>query len=105
MATTPEGRVKKRIKAILDKYRARIYVRMHVPSGYGKQTLDYEGAVFGRAFSIEAKQPLGVLTERQLGTIEDMEAGGVMVFVIEDERGCDVLDGWLNIMCRKGVRT
>jgi hypothetical protein len=97
---TPEGKVKASVKDILAKYAHCCYYRMHVPAGYGKPTLDFDGAICGRAFSIEAKALGKPLSARQLLTIEAMEVGGVQVFVIDGLAGCIVLDNWLRAMSR-----
>lgn len=101
MAKTPEGTTKKKIKSVLDKYEGCIYYRMHVPSGYGRPTLDYDGAINGRAFAIEAKAPGEKPSPRQLGTIEDMERGGITVFVVDGDIGCAILHRWLERMSRR----
>ena len=98
--TTPEGRVKKKIKSVLAKHETSVYVRMHVPSGYGKQTLDFEGACAGFAFAIEAKAPGKPLSERQDQTIEDMLVGGVRIFFIDGDEGCSILDRWLSAVSK-----
>ena len=93
---TPEARIKKKIKAILDIYKGRIYVHMPVPYGYGVPTLDYYGAFYGHAFAIEAKAPGKDLTLRQTGTMLSMEAAGMKVFVIDDDETVEQLGDWLN---------
>lgn len=57
---------------------------MPVPGGYGRPMLDYIGALHGRAFAIETKAPGKEPSPRQQGTIGDMRAAGIMVFVIDD---------------------
>lgn len=94
-ATTPEGRVKQKIKLALDKYKGRVRYWMPVPSGYGKSSLDFEGAFKGRAFAIEAKKPGGKPTKRQEGTIEEMLLGGYRVFVIDGDEALAPLEAWL----------
>ena len=103
MAQTPEGRVKQKVKKILDIYREHIYYEMHVPGGYGCTSLDYLGSAsdargVGHAFAVEAKRPGGTPTLRQLGTIERMAQGGVRVFVIDGEGGLAELTEWLDII-------
>lgn len=94
---TPEGKVKARIKKVLDNYKGRIYTYMPVPGGFGKPTLDYIGFFHGRGFAIEAKKPRGEPTERQDGTIADMRAAGARVFVIDGLNGeLEQLDLWLD---------
>ena len=64
---TPEGRVKKNIKRILDSFG--VYYFMPVQHGYGAAGLDFHCVVrFGNipyAFFIEAKKPGGEPTGRQ----------------------------------------
>ena len=62
---TPEGRVKDIVKRFLRErgcatlmqplHDAVGYYRMHVPSGYGVPSLDFEGVYKGRFFAIETK--------------------------------------------------
>lgn len=94
MASTPEGKVKKRIKKLLDSYMG-LYYDMPVPSGYGKSGLDFYGCYVGRFFAIEAKAPGKEPTVLQRHTISRIEAAGGMAFVISDERGIQLLDAWL----------
>jgi hypothetical protein len=95
MATTPEGKIKTKVKQLLDNYRVHVYTYMVVPGGYGAPTLDWFGAVRGQAFAIEAKAPGKKPTLRQETIIRNMERGGVTVFIINDEAGLEVLDAWL----------
>lgn len=99
---TPEGKVKKQIT----KYLAglpRCWYNMPVPGGYGKSTLDYIGAVAGRAFAIEAKAPGEDPTPRQEGTIEDMRAAGIVVFVVDgtDRYPLEVFKLWAKMVLEK----
>lgn len=101
MAQTPEGRVKEKIKKVLDRYSDYVYYEMKVPNGYGSPSLDYFGSArnpqgLGIAFAIEAKRPGRKPTARQEGTMQRMGLGGVRVFAIDGEQGCDELDEWLD---------
>ena len=101
MATTPEGRIKNKIKKVLDEYKTVTYVEMPVPGGYGAPSLDFTGSAchprgFGLAFAIEAKREAKKPTSRQETTIARMRLGGVKVFVINDDAGCAELQGWLH---------
>lgn len=95
MATTPEGRIKKKVSALLDEYGPIMYYYMPVPGGYGKTTLDYIGAFLGRSFAIETKRPGKKPTARQEGVIQDMERAGIVVFQIDGEPGLIRLRAWL----------
>lgn len=77
---TPEGRVKSRIKQILERHNA--YQFWPVQTGMGSRTLDCLGCHKGWSFAIEAKAPGKHLTEQQTWTKEKMEAAGCAVFVI-----------------------
>lgn len=92
---TPEGKVKKSIKKVLDPRLPALYYHMPVPSGYGKSTLDFVGCYYGRFFSIEAKAQGEAPNERQDGIIEDMIAAGATVFVIDGDDGMMMLEDWL----------
>lgn len=92
--TTPEGRVKKKINRVLDKYDSRIYYFMPVPNGYGKATIDYLCFFRGRGFAIEAKAFGEVPRSRQEGIISDIQASGAKVFVIDGDT--TELELWLD---------
>lgn len=89
---TPEGKVKAKVKALLQPYRPALYAHWPVQTGFGAPTLDCNGALNGHAFAIETKAPGEELTDRQLLTKAEMEQAGYRVFVIgercwTDERG------------------
>jgi hypothetical protein len=79
--TTPEGKVKKAVKRILDPLKPRVWYDMPVPGGWGKSTLDFVGSAYGHPFAIEAKALGGKATPRQHATIRALEAAGVQCFV------------------------
>jgi hypothetical protein len=56
--TTPEGKIKDKVKAYLDSIGA--YYFMPVQMGYGKRTLDFLVCYRGQFIAIEAKRPGGV---------------------------------------------
>lgn len=95
---TPEGKVKKKVRNVLDKYQGSIYVYMPVPGGFGSTTLDYLGCIRGRMFAIETKRPGGKPTERQNTIIERLYWAGAEVFVIDGDEGCLKLDQWLTMV-------
>ena len=90
---TPEGKVKERIKKVLDLYAGRIYYNMPVPYGYGAPMLDFVGCFYGKFFAIEAKAEGKVPTTRQEDTIERMCDGRARVFVIDGDTA--ELEHWL----------
>jgi hypothetical protein len=92
---TPEGSVKNKIRGILQLYN-NTWTYMPVPSGFGKQALDYLICFRGKFLAIEAKAPGEWLTGPQrLCAIEICEAGGT-VFVISGPEGLKALARWLN---------
>lgn len=84
MAMTPEAKVKKQIKAILDA-RGAVYC-MPVSGGYGKSGVsDFIVCYYGQFISIEAKAGKGKITALQgrwLGQVKSM--GGCAVVIRED---------------------
>jgi hypothetical protein len=84
MTTTPEGRVKAKIKALLKKYN--IYHFMPATGGYGRSGVpDIIACMRGRFLAIECKAGAGKLTplqSRELALIE--EAGGLAYVINED---------------------
>jgi hypothetical protein len=99
---TPEGRTKRKIREVFNKYKSHgIYVYMPVPSGYGKSSLDYLGFICGLGFAVEAKAPGQKPKPRQEGIIEDIERGGVPVFVIDDDATLAKLDRWLTTVVER----
>jgi len=99
MAETPEGRVKKKIKIVLDKYsNSGLWYFMPVPGGYGVPALDYIGAFLGSGFAVEAKAPGKRLTPRQELTTSQMRAAHIKVFVVDgtgDTDTVDDIDAWI----------
>ena len=83
MATTPEGKVKKRVKEILDAMDA--YYFMPATAGYGRSGVpDIVGCYNGEFFSIECKAGTNTptaLQEREMRRIT--EAGGLALTINE----------------------
>ena len=75
---TPEGKVKVRVKNILNAYGA--YHFWPVQTGMGARTLDCLGCHNGRGFSIETKAPGQKLTEQQRAIADRMEYSRCKVF-------------------------
>ena len=85
MATTPEGKVKKAVRQVLDGLGA--YYVMPVTGGYGKQGApDFLICHKGLFFGIETKAGKGKLTTLQeLNLKKIIESGGVALVVREDD--------------------
>jgi hypothetical protein len=86
MAMTPEGRVKARVKKVIESFGARIYCVMPVTGGYGNSGYpDFVLCVSGRFVAIETKangKKPTALQEAHLKTIED--ACGIAIVINED---------------------
>jgi hypothetical protein len=93
--STPEGKVKAKISALLKKYAPGVYYEMPVPGGFGKSGLDYTGCYLGRFFAVEAKAPGKKPTGRQEVTIAAIRHAHGMVFVIDGPEGLAELERWL----------
>lgn len=84
MATTPEGKVKKKVSDLL-KGTPGVYYWMPVPGGFGESTLDYIGCHNGRFFAVETKKPGAKPTPRQLQIIASIQRAGGKTFVIDGD--------------------
>lgn len=101
--STPEKRVKDKVKKIIKQYGDRVYANWPVPGGYGMPMLDCIGAVNGFAFAIETKAN-DTLTPRQAHTAQQMRLAGIQVFIIGETvdkegnpSGLDIFTRWLAI--------
>lgn len=83
---TPEGKVKRDVNRLLDKYKA-LYRFMPVPGGFGASSLDYLLCVNGRFVAIETKAPGKKPTSRQKMVIGQIRRAGGEVFVIDGDDG------------------
>ena len=84
MATTPEAKVKAKIKAILKAHNA--YYAMPIGSGYGNSGVpDFLVCLNGEFLAIEAKAGKGVPTALQLKNLREIEDAGGRTLVINEE--------------------
>ena len=85
MATTPEGKVKKEVRRVLDSLGA--YYVMPVTGGYGKQGApDFLVCHHGKFFGIETKAGKGKLTALQeLNLAHIQRAGGDAYIIYEND--------------------
>ena len=75
MATTPEGKVKEQIKAVLKKNNAWYF--MPVQNGMGRSGIpDFIVCYHGRMIGVEAKAPSGTPTYNQLTVGEEIKEHG-----------------------------
>lgn len=93
MASTPEGKVKDKVKKVLKRHGC--YQHWPVLNGMGAPTLDCVGCINGRFFAIETKAGNKQPTPRQLLTIRDMQLAGGMTFVVNEATGVDELEAWI----------
>jgi hypothetical protein len=91
---TPEGKVKKAVKYLLDTIPL-VYYEYDVPVGYGRPRLDFTGCSAGRFFAVETKAPGEWLTPRQRVTALHIHEAGGRVFIISGELGLAALERWL----------
>ena len=102
--STPEGRVKKKVKEVIAKYGDKIDSYWPVPAGYGESHLDCILCVCGLFVAIETKAPKGKLTPRQQHRVRTTSLAGGKVFIIDgtpDTDTYDELDAWLALAVRK----
>ena len=91
MSETPEGKVKRKVKELLNAYGA--YFFCPVQMGMGSRTLDFLGGHCGRFFAIETKAPGKRMTEQQRAIADRIEQGGGKVFEINGDYS--ELEEWL----------
>lgn len=94
MATTPEGRVKRRVKQLLKQYG--VWYFMPVPCGYGTAGIpDFVCCYRGLFFGIETKAPgrKSAVTPRQKQCHEAIRKAGGHVFVIDNADDiCNIIE-------------
>lgn len=97
MATTPEAKVKAKIKAILKAHG--IYYAMPIGTGYGNSGVpDFLCCVNGKFVAIEAKAGKGTTTALQEKNLKAInESGGVGIVI--SEKNVDKLDNWITNGC------
>ena len=84
MATTPEAKVKAKIKVILKVYD--VYYAMPIGTGYGNSGVpDFLCCVRGRFLAIEAKAGKGKTTALQDKNIKQIIASGGLAIVVNED--------------------
>lgn len=91
MATTPEGRIKQKVKARLDREFGGSHWRfMPVQTGFGSVALDLLICICGRFVAIETKASSSQkLTPLQETTAASIKSAGGLVFVVCDDATLD----------------
>lgn len=93
MAATPESKVKKAIRKILDEHGA--YYAMPIGTGYGRSGVpDFLVCVRGRFLAVEAKANGGKTTALQEFNLEKIRNSGGVAMVI-DETNLGDLTKWM----------
>lgn len=82
---TPEGKVKKMVKAHLADFGEDVYQHWPVLNGMGTPELDCNLIVAGRSVSIETKAPGKRMTPRQKLTTAAKRRAGGFVFEVDSE--------------------
>ena len=84
MATTPEAKVKAKIKAILKAHN--VYYAMPIGTGYGNSGVpDFLCCVNGKFLAIEAKAGKGKVTALQHKNLREIQDAGGITLVINEE--------------------
>ena len=84
MATTPEAKVKAKIKTILKEYN--VYYAMPIGSGYGNAGVpDFLCCVNGNFVAIEAKAGKGKPTALQEKNLRDIKESNGLALVINED--------------------
>jgi hypothetical protein len=87
---TPENKVKKRVKWLLDQYKP-MYQYWPVPMGMGPSSLDCIVCYYGFFVAIETKAPGKKPTPRQEFCIDAIRAAYGSTFVVDDEASLEKL--------------
>lgn len=90
--STPESKVKQKVKEILKKHGA--YWHMPVQTGYGAPALDFHVCFKGHYLGIETKAPGKKPTPRQELIIDDIKEAGGKTLVI-DGTNYEDLTSWM----------
>ena len=84
MATTPESKVKAKIKKILKDHG--VYYAMPIGTGYGNSGVpDFLVCLGGEFLAIEAKAGKGIPTALQEKNLRDIKAAGGRAMVVNEE--------------------
>lgn len=98
MATTPEAKVKAKIKAILKAHN--IYYAMPIGTGYGNSGIpDFLCCVNGKFLAIEAKAGKGKTTALQEKNLTNVRKSGGLTAVIYETNVADLAE-WITKECQ-----
>ena len=93
--TTPESKVKAKVKRMLEPFGAKCYRFMPVQMGFGAPALDFYFCFYGYFIAVETKTRGKLLTDRQKHTRQQIEAADGLVFVVDDEASLQFMVGAL----------
>jgi len=88
--STPEGRVKAKVKQALKVFGTDCWYFMPVQSGFGRPALDFMCCIRGRMVAIETKAPGGELSPTQRSTKAMLELAGAIVLIVWDETSLEL---------------
>lgn len=91
--TTPEGKVKAKVKELLKQFGA--YYHMPVMNGMGAPSLDFVCCLKGKYFAIETKAGNKKPTPRQEATMHEIQRAGGKCFLINEVEGMESLEIWM----------
>lgn len=101
--TTPEGRIKSKLKRRLKKFDLDLWCYMPVQTMYSAPALDFILCFRGRFISIETKAPGKKPTPRQDSTIMRLLRAGADVFVLRTDDDIDKFVQYLDGLPDGGV--
>jgi hypothetical protein len=90
MATTPEGKIKAKVKKLLNRHK--VYSHMPVQNGMGSPTLDFVCCFLGAYLAIETKAPGKKPTPRQQKTMGQIRAAEGLALVVSCDDDIEKLD-------------
>lgn len=92
---TPEGKVKKVVKKLLEEYGCWFF--MPVSGGFGRAGVpDFIGTYKGTFFGVETKADGGKTTRLQQIEMRDICKAGGVCFIVEGVEGTRELQAWLD---------
>lgn len=98
---TPEGRVKERIKAEIERYFPHSYRFMPMQNGMGQQGVDFYYCINGHFVAIEAKRAGKQPTALQNEILTAVRYAGGRSYAVNDEASLQhVLDELVDLPCR-----
>jgi hypothetical protein len=101
---TPEGKVKKAIRKVLDKY-PESYWFWPVPYGYGESSIDVLGCHYGAFVGIEAKKPGEDPTPLQREKLRRIDGALGVTFVIDGVDKVGPLETYLQEVKQNATRS